>query len=173
MRRINNLNFDVHWAAVNVLSIIPQHSDGAGSGNHSLWKAKKNQSHILNTMTADVPMTQWAKSCEVVLLSQPFPSFLVSAPNWLNRLDPRLRAPISIFSLGATSRFLRKSFEQILGQQPLNIEMLSNYTFVQNIGFNMVPSDPFMSHLATQLGYSAGEFHAVQLIVLAAFGVVN
>ena len=30
------------------------------------------------------------------------------------------------------------------------------WTFFQNIGFNMVPSDPFMSHLATQLGYSAG-----------------
>ena len=31
----------------------------------------------------------------------------------------------------------------------------------------------FMSHLATQLGYSAGEFQAVQLIVLVAFGVVD
>ena len=30
---------------------------------------------------------------------------------------------------------------------------------------------PPMSHLATQLGYSAGEFQALQLIVLAAFGV--
>ena len=37
----------------------------------------------------------------------------------------------------------------------------------------MVPSNPFMSHLATQLGYSAGEFHALQLIVLATFGVVD
>ena len=46
------------------------------------------------------------------------------------------------------------------------------WTFFQNIGFNMVPSDPFMSHLATQLGYSAGEFQALQLIVLATFGVV-
>ena len=35
----------------------------------------------------------------------------------------------------------------------------------------MVPSDPFMSHLSTQLGYSAGEFRALQLVVLAAFGV--
>ena len=34
-------------------------------------------------------------------------------------------------------------------------------------------TDPFMSHLATQLGYSAGEFQALQLIVLAAFGVVD
>ena len=47
------------------------------------------------------------------------------------------------------------------------------WTFFQDIGFNMVPSDPFMSHLATQLGYSAGEFQALELIVLAAFGVVD
>ena len=46
-------------------------------------------------------------------------------------------------------------------------------TFFKNIRFNMVPSDPFMSHLATKLGYSAGEFQALQLIVLAAFGVVD
>ena len=30
-----------------------------------------------------------------------------------------------------------------------------------------------MSHPATQLGYSAGEFHAVQLIALVAFGVAD
>ena len=47
------------------------------------------------------------------------------------------------------------------------------WTFFQNIGFNMVPSDPLISHPATQLGYSAGEFQALQLIVLAAFGVVD
>ena len=47
------------------------------------------------------------------------------------------------------------------------------WTFFQNIGFNMVPSDPFMSHLATQLGYSAGRFQALQLIVLATFGAVD
>ena len=47
------------------------------------------------------------------------------------------------------------------------------WTFFQNIGFNMVSSDPCMSHLATQLGYSAGEFQALQLIVLATFGVVD
>ena len=47
------------------------------------------------------------------------------------------------------------------------------WTFFQNIGFNMVPSDPFMSQLATQLGYSAGEFQALQLIVLVPFGVVD
>ena len=47
------------------------------------------------------------------------------------------------------------------------------WTFFQNIGFNMVPSDPFMSHLATQFGYSAGEFRPLQLIVLATFDVVD
>ena len=47
------------------------------------------------------------------------------------------------------------------------------WTIFQNIGFNMVPSDPFMSHLATQLGYSAEESQALQLIVLSAFGVVD
>ena len=46
------------------------------------------------------------------------------------------------------------------------------WTFFQNIEFIMVPSDPFVSHLATQLGYSAGEFQALQLSVLATFGVV-
>ena len=45
------------------------------------------------------------------------------------------------------------------------------WTFFENIGFNTVLTDPFMSHLATQLGYSAGEFQNLQLIVLAAFGV--
>ena len=47
------------------------------------------------------------------------------------------------------------------------------WTFVENIGFNTVLTDPFMSHLATQLGYFAREFQALQLIVLAAFGVVD
>ena len=42
-----------------------------------------------------------------------------------------------------------------------------------SIGFNRVSSDPFMSHLATQLGYTTGEFQALQLIVLVAFGVVD
>ena len=50
--------------------------------------------------------------------------------------------------------------------------MFCPWTF-ENIGFNPVLTDPFMSHLATQFGYSAGEFQALQLIVLAAFGVVD
>ena len=32
------------------------------------------------------------------------------------------------------------------------------WNFSENIGFNTVLTDPFMSHLATQLGYSAGIF---------------
>ena len=40
-------------------------------------------------------------------------------------------------------------------------------TFFENIGFNTVLTDPFMSHLATQLGYSAGEFQALQLILVS------
>ena len=47
------------------------------------------------------------------------------------------------------------------------------WTFFQNMGFNMVPSNSFMSHLYTQLGYSTGEVQALQLIVLAAFGVLD
>ena len=47
------------------------------------------------------------------------------------------------------------------------------WTFFKNFGFSMVPSDPFMSHLAAQLGYSAGEFQALQLTVLATFCVVD
>ena len=47
------------------------------------------------------------------------------------------------------------------------------WTFFENIGFSTVLTDPFMSHLATQLRYSAGGFQALQLIVLASFGVVN
>ena len=52
-------------------------------------------------------------------------------------------------------------------------ECFCPWTFFENIGFNTVLTDPFMSHLATQLGYSAEEFQALQLIVLAAFGVVD
>ena len=47
------------------------------------------------------------------------------------------------------------------------------WTFFENIGFNTMLTDPFMSRLATLLGYSAGEFQALHLIFLAAFGVVD
>ena len=47
------------------------------------------------------------------------------------------------------------------------------WTFRLNIGLNTSPSDSFVSYLNSHLGYSAGEFQALQLIVLAVFGVVD
>ena len=47
------------------------------------------------------------------------------------------------------------------------------WTFSLNIGLNMLPLDSFVSCLHYLLGYSAGEFQALQLIVLAAFGAVD
>ena len=46
-------------------------------------------------------------------------------------------------------------------------------TFRLNIGLNTSPSDSFVSYLNSHLGYSAGEFQALQLIVLAVFGAVD
>ena len=48
-----------------------------------------------------------------------------------------------------------------------------SWTSCLNIGLNMFPMDSFMSRLHSLLGYSTGEFHALQLIVLAAFGAVD
>ena len=47
------------------------------------------------------------------------------------------------------------------------------WTFSLNIGLNMFPLDSSMSCLHSLLGYSTGEFQALQLIVLAAFGAVD
>ena len=47
------------------------------------------------------------------------------------------------------------------------------WTFSLNIGLNMFLLDSFMSCLHTLLGYSTGEFQALQLIVLVAFGAVD
>ena len=47
------------------------------------------------------------------------------------------------------------------------------WTFSLNIGLNMFPLESFMSCLHSILGYSTGEFQALQLIVLAAFGAVD
>ena len=41
-----------------------------------------------------------------------------------------------------------------------------------NIGLDMFPLNSFMSCLHSPLGYSTGEFQALQLIVLVAFGAV-
>ena len=47
------------------------------------------------------------------------------------------------------------------------------WTFSLNIGLSMFPLDSFMSCLHSLLWYSTGEFQALQLIVLAAFGAVD
>ena len=41
------------------------------------------------------------------------------------------------------------------------------------LGMNMFPLDSFMSCLHSLLGFSIGEFQALQLIVLVAFGAVD
>ena len=46
----------------------------------------------------------------------------------------------------------------------------SPWTFHLNIGLNMLPSDVLMLCVVSLLGYSTGEFQALQLIILA-FGV--
>ena len=47
------------------------------------------------------------------------------------------------------------------------------WTFPLNIELNKLPLDSFESCLYSILGYSTGEFQALQLIVLAAFGAVD
>ena len=47
------------------------------------------------------------------------------------------------------------------------------WTFSFNIGLNMFLLDSCMSCLHSLLGYSTGEFQALQLIVLAAFDAVD
>ena len=47
------------------------------------------------------------------------------------------------------------------------------WTFSLNIGLDMFPWDSLMSCLHSLLGYSTGEFQALQLIVLTAFGAVD
>ena len=64
---------------------------------------------------------------------------------------------------------IRQSHDSLI----LMIAIPTPVKLVFYIGFNMVPWDPFMSHQDTQIGYSTGEFQALQLIVLAAFGVVD
>ena len=47
------------------------------------------------------------------------------------------------------------------------------WIFSLNIGLNLFPLDSFMSCLHSLLGYPTGEFRALQLIVLVAFGAVD
>ena len=52
-------------------------------------------------------------------------------------------------------------------------ECLSPWPFSLNIELNMLLSVSFMSHLDSLLGYSTGEFQALQVIVLVVFGAVD
>ena len=85
-----------------------------------------------------------------------------------NKANTRMLVTIDIrFEQHLTLGILRSAIAHLPG-------CFCPWTFFQNIGFNMVPSDPLTSHLDTQLGYSTAEFQALlQLIVLAAFGVVD
>ena len=74
---------------------------------------------------------------------------------------------ISIYTLG---------FLYISNSGSANAQLLACFcpwTFSLNIGLNMFPLDSFMSCLHSLLGYSTGEFQALQLIVPAAFGAVD
>ena len=51
-------------------------------------------------------------------------------------------------------------------------ECFRPWTFSLNIGLNMFPLDSFISCLHSLLGYYTGEFPALQLIVLVAFGAL-
>ena len=51
--------------------------------------------------------------------------------------------------------------------------MFLHLDLLSNIDFNMLPLDSFMSNLYSQLGFFTGEFQALQLVVLAVFGIVN
>ena len=76
--------------------------------------------------------------------------------------NPTQNASVNI----AIIKHSRTSLLKILLQYYLNIVLDAMFGA-------MVPSDPFMSHLATRIGYSAGEFQALQLIVLATCVVVD
>ena len=83
-----------------------------------------------------------------------------------NKINTRMLVTIGIcFKLYLTLGIFRSVIFHLPG-------CFCPWTFFQNIGFN-IPSDSFMPHLFTQLEYSTWEFQALQLIVLAVFGVVD
>ena len=65
-----------------------------------------------------------------------------------------------------------RSYQQQDFSPPCHCHWLP-WTFRLNIGLNTSPSDSLVSYLNSHLGYSAGEFQALQLIVLAVFGAVD
>ena len=54
----------------------------------------------------------------------------------------------------------------VFGVRMITSDNLHTMLCLHNIGFHMVSSDPFISHLATQLGYSTGEFQVFQRLSL-------
>ena len=67
-------------------------------------------------------------------------------------------------------------FRYISSSSSANAQLLGclrPWTFSLNIGLNMFPLDSFKSCLHSLLGYSTGEFQALQLIVFAVFGAVD
>ena len=98
-----------------------------------------------------------------------------------NLLDPQCRGflfPLSIATRGITEFHIsRHQFNSGWGGVGAE-HVFCPWTFSLNIGLN--PGDwtcffwtPFMSCLHSLVGYSTGEFQALQLIVLAAFGAVD
>ena len=55
----------------------------------------------------------------------------------------------------------------------INFENTNDTTYRNAFFHNKIPLDSFMSCLHSLLGYSIGEFQALQLIVLVAFGAVD
>ena len=68
---------------------------------------------------------------------------------------------------------MRHSTEVKIFHSPNELSIPHMMTFSLNIGLYMFSLDSFMSCLHSLLGYSTGEFQVLQLIVLAAFGIVD
>ena len=75
------------------------------------------------------------------------------------------------YLLTYTLGFLYKSSSGSANAQLLGC--FRHWIFSLNSGLNMFPLGSFMSCLHSLLGYPTGEFQALQLIVLAAFGAVD
>ena len=154
---------------------LPRHKDIRG--NEDADRAAKDALSKAQPENFELPRT------DIFMKTQPFVSSLWQE-RWDEEVDNKLHAIIpqidEKYSSGCTNRKDEVIINRIrMGHTrlPHTIPHLQGcfcpWTFFENIGFNTVLTDPFMSHLATQLGYSAGEFQALQLIVLAAFGVVD
>ena len=86
-------------------------------------------------------------------------------PWWLQIMYPTLNKFLEFIKFELAACQERTCIKRASIQSP--------WTFRLNIGLNTSPSDSFVSYLNSHLGYSAGEFQALQLIVLAVFGAVD